>query len=358
MRIRTIKPEFWTDPFMVSIPHFARLFYISLFGVADDYGYIEDEPERIAMLVMPVEDPMDVYEWLDFFVASERLELMLNDDGTRSLRLVNFQKHQKVDKPTKSKIARESSRKVSIPFQTRRGVATKYNCEPGESKTCECYYCGSEGRIHWHRLRSGRPSSWISFANLELDHLVAESVGGSSETDNIVLACRRCNRTKGSKNWIPFIKSINPTAVIHQDSGVFENSREDSPLERKGKESNGMEGNNVEGTEILELIPPNPNEPKRSKSKATLEEAKAFALSEGMPASDGEAFWNGKEGTGWAKVKDWRATFRNWKAQGWLASQRGFTPQKDRNAGTHNEGHQGNNPYALDTDDIPDFSKP
>jgi 5-methylcytosine-specific restriction endonuclease McrA len=244
MRIRTIKPEFWTDPFIVSIPHLARLVYISLFGVADDFGYIEDEPERIAMLVMPMEDPVDVFECLDLFVASNRLEVLVNDDGSKYLRLINFEKHQRVDRPTKSKIHREDSRKITIPFATRRGVAEKYKCEPGESTTCNCYYCGSEGRIHWHRLRSGKPSSWISFAGLELDHHQPESGGGSTDVENIVLACRNCNRSKASKDWLPFMSSRNKTMVV-------ETIREDSrglDLEGKGigKEKEGKEQKEIE----------------------------------------------------------------------------------------------------------------
>lgn len=64
----------------------------------------------------------------------------------------------------------------------------------------------------------------------------------------------------------------------------------------------------------------------RKARPASIEEVEAFAKELGMPASDGSAFWYGKEGNGWKNgsnpVKDWRATFRNWKQNGHLASQR------------------------------------
>lgn len=60
--------------------------------------------------------------------------------------------------------------------------------------------------------------------------------------------------------------------------------------------------------------------------KPTVEEVKAFCLELGVPASDGESFWLGKEGNGWrnggAPVRDWKATLRNWKLQKFLPSQK------------------------------------
>ncbi len=63
-----------------------------------------------------------------------------------------------------------------------------------------------------------------------------------------------------------------------------------------------------------------------TKAQGTLEECRVFAEELGMPASDGETFFWAKQGNGWRNgknpVKDWRATFRNWQHEGWLASQK------------------------------------
>ena len=47
-----------------------------------------------------------------------------------------------------------------------------------------------------------------------------------------------------------------------------------------------------------------------------------FCKSVGLPATDGEAMWNKWQARGYGKMKDWRATIRQWKSFGYLPSQR------------------------------------
>ncbi|MGP4093003.1 HNH endonuclease [Nonomuraea sp. KM90] len=89
-------------------------------------------------------------------------------------------------------------RKKSITSAIRRQVAVKYHCPPGASIKVPCHYCGALGEIWWWRLRSGQPSSWVSFDH-EIDHVIPEAQGGSTAIENLVLACRPCNRRKGSR---------------------------------------------------------------------------------------------------------------------------------------------------------------
>lgn len=243
-RIRTIKPEFWTDSFMVQLPPIARLFYIALWTAADDYGFIRDEPDRLAMELFPRENPLVVDDWLQFFCASGRIETFIAGDGTVYHKINSWEKHQRIDKPTKSKIAREDSRKVAIPLSVRRRVAEKYGCAPGENIEALCYYCGVAGRVHWHKLSDGRPSQWVTFPGLELDHLIPEDYGGAAEEENIVLSCRMCNRSKGTKHWLIKLSEAN----LDNNVGFLARIREDSRgfgigKERKGRERKGREGN-------------------------------------------------------------------------------------------------------------------
>ncbi|MEM7209591.1 MAG: HNH endonuclease signature motif containing protein [Pseudomonadota bacterium] len=227
MRIRTIKPEFWTDPFMVGLPHEGRLMFLALISCSDDHGFIHDEIERLALEVMPRESSLDVDDWVQFFISSNRLEYHVTEDGYSFLKVANWEKHQRVDKPGKSKIFREGSRKLAIPNSVRREVAEKYGCKPGERTDAACYYCGSEGRISWHRLHSGRPSGWVTFPGLELDHLEAEFKGGENACENIVLACQHCNRSKGTKDWFEFLSTLNDLGegvVSREDSRGFSNA--------------------------------------------------------------------------------------------------------------------------------------
>lgn len=55
MRIRQVRPEFWTDETVATWPLGLRLFYIGLWGVCDDAGYFEYSPSRIAAVLFPYE---------------------------------------------------------------------------------------------------------------------------------------------------------------------------------------------------------------------------------------------------------------------------------------------------------------
>lgn len=57
MRIRQVKPAFWTDKTMSVLSYQARLFYIGLWCVADDAGWLEWDLEEIGALLYPYESP-------------------------------------------------------------------------------------------------------------------------------------------------------------------------------------------------------------------------------------------------------------------------------------------------------------
>lgn len=287
-RIRTIKPEFWTDSLMVQLPHLTRLIYIALWNLADDHGYIRDEPERVAMEIMPREKPSDVDASLQLLAACGRLEWFVSEDGASYYRVAHWDDHQRVDHPAKSKVSREDSRKLAIPLSVRREVAVKYGCDPGETKPACCYYCGSEGSVHWFRLNNGLPSSWVVFPQLELDHLEAEAEGGENTNKNIVLACRSCNRSKGTAHWFDFFSS-RALASPREPSGAL-------ALERKGKERKGSE-----------------EEPR--KVAAPTDDHRALATELGL---DCNAEWDSFRDYCQAKgrrYKDTGAAFRNWLRQ-------------------------------------------
>lgn len=64
----------------------------------------------------------------------------------------------------------------------------------------------------------------------------------------------------------------------------------------------------------------------KSKARGTLEEFKAYAVSQNLPENDGEFLFNKLEGNGWmngkSPVKDWKAVVRTWKSAKWLPSQK------------------------------------
>lgn len=90
-------------------------------------------------------------------------------------------------------------KKRAIPASTRRAVALAAGATPGTSTPIPCTYCGAMGEVWWPRTLKGTPGGWVTLSGLEFDHVIAEYHGGSSEPDNIVLACRPCNRSKGHR---------------------------------------------------------------------------------------------------------------------------------------------------------------
>lgn len=95
--------------------------------------------------------------------------------------------------------------KKSIPVALRRSIAMKNGCANGESIDASCFYCGSKGVITWFKQPTDRGDGWVHFQGLELDHVDPEFLGGEASNENIVLACTKCNRSKGHKKlseWV------------------------------------------------------------------------------------------------------------------------------------------------------------
>ncbi len=233
-RIRSIKPEFWTDGKIVTLPYEARLLFIGLFNFADDHGCFNFEPDRLKMQIYP-SDNIDVASTLDLLISVDLVEWYLDNNSSQEfLRIKNWEKHQKVDKPGKCRFPRESSRKLAIPFSVRQAVAKKYGCPPGEDIDVTCYYCGEPGSVRWWKKSNGQPSSWVT-TTLSFDHLVAEFNGGNTDSDNMVLACHSCNKSKRDRDYVDFLvkKSREVSRVFDTEKEKDVEKEKDTLREKK-----------------------------------------------------------------------------------------------------------------------------
>lgn len=261
-------------------------------------------------------------ETLDLFCCLGRLSRFERQDGKALLNLVHWKEHQKVDKPSISKLTEgiEPSRKLSIPLEVRRELAKKYGCAIGGTKDITCYYCGEPGTIHWWTLFSGKPSMWVTFT-LEVDHFVSEDSGGKGVVENLVLACRRCNRKKSTKS---------PTE--------FANIREDS----RGLATE-------QGTGNREHVPPKPPVSASGRKPASVEEVIIKGQFIGVSEQDCRDWFRDCEACAWTRGDG--TPFDNWPRQlvihrDKLAerkskngnNQKSSGKHFDRNAGTANEG--------------------
>jgi len=105
-RIRTIKPEFWTDKKIIRLSRDARLFFIGLWNFADDNGVLEADPLQLKAWIFPVDPDIGIEEIEKFLAELEKLELIkiYEINGTSYIWIKNFSKHQKIDRPRKSNL--------------------------------------------------------------------------------------------------------------------------------------------------------------------------------------------------------------------------------------------------------------
>lgn len=103
MRIRTVKPEFFSHPEVVRISIPGRLLLISLFTQADDDGRLYDQPRKITAIAFGEKDPIDAEDLLRELARHERI-VRYEAAGKRAIQVVNFKKHQRVNRATKSVI--------------------------------------------------------------------------------------------------------------------------------------------------------------------------------------------------------------------------------------------------------------
>lgn len=91
-------------------------------------------------------------------------------------------------------------KKQTIPNSVRVALAIRHGCRPGDSVVIRCHYCPATGTAWWYQPNPKKTTTWIHFRDLEMDHVTAEFLGGVTSEENIVLACRTCNRSKGTRS--------------------------------------------------------------------------------------------------------------------------------------------------------------
>jgi hypothetical protein len=109
-RIRTIKPEILEDEVVATLPHLDWRLFVSLFVVADDYGNLRgvDAMVRgVAMWGRREETDESIGEAIDRLVELDLLRRYVVR-GQTYLHIAGWSKHQKVDRPGKPLVPRET----------------------------------------------------------------------------------------------------------------------------------------------------------------------------------------------------------------------------------------------------------
>lgn len=98
-RIRTLKPEFWTDEKIGDVSMPARLLLIGALNFADDHGGLDRSSKQLKAQIFPY-DTIDCEPLVLELVHAGLLVEYQVADG-KYLHIKGFQKHQKVDHPSK-----------------------------------------------------------------------------------------------------------------------------------------------------------------------------------------------------------------------------------------------------------------
>jgi uncharacterized phage protein (TIGR02220 family) len=101
-RIRSIKPDFWTDEKIVELPYEVRLFFIGSWNFADDSGNLQRSAKKLKMQIFPA-DVIDCEPLIQTLIdAGLFIEYSVNDETF--LHIKGFREHQVVNRPSKSSI--------------------------------------------------------------------------------------------------------------------------------------------------------------------------------------------------------------------------------------------------------------
>ena len=73
-----------------------------------------------------------------------------------------------------------------------------------EANNYECIYCGEPHHEH----------------DLTIDHVHPRRYGGANISSNCVPACRECNRSKGSQNWLEWFRGTFPPDPFRENQIV------------------------------------------------------------------------------------------------------------------------------------------
>lgn len=104
-RIRTIKPEFWKHEDLSELPEATHMLAAALLNYADDEGYFNANPMLIKAACLPLREPsVSIQESLTLLSNIGYIRLGVAPDGKRYGHIVAFLAHQRVSRPTPSKI--------------------------------------------------------------------------------------------------------------------------------------------------------------------------------------------------------------------------------------------------------------
>lgn len=178
-RIRTVKPEFWEDEVLGLLPRDARLLFVATFNMADDEGLLRWTPAYVKASAFMYDDDLtvnDVGKLMQHITDAGLLFPYVGGVARQQLAcIVNFRKHQRINRPQKSKL---------VPPSLQSGEVRRMY---GRRDRWTCQLCGS-----------GIPEMSVAndSHNLSIDHIKPQSAGGTDHPSNVRATHQACNKSR------------------------------------------------------------------------------------------------------------------------------------------------------------------
>lgn len=124
-RIRSLRPEVWDDEAVGSVCRDARLLFVGLITQADDEGRFRARSALLRARVFPYDDltAAEVDAWLDALHAAQ-LIVLYEVDGERFGYLPGWRQHQRIDKPSPSRLPAPRESEFYRPGESPRRIQT------------------------------------------------------------------------------------------------------------------------------------------------------------------------------------------------------------------------------------------
>lgn len=123
-RIRTIKPEFYTNEQVASVAYEWRLLFVGLWLHADREGRLQDRPVRLKAMLFPYDD-LDVESGLGC-LANAGLIVRYEGDGKRLIAIPKFLDHQRPNsKEPPSELPEHDSARAGLALARQEGKGTE-----------------------------------------------------------------------------------------------------------------------------------------------------------------------------------------------------------------------------------------
>lgn len=101
-RNRMVKPELWEDEKLATIKRDARLTFIALWNLSDDYGVVKGNSLWLKNRIFPYDENLKTSEfelWLNDLIKIEVI-CPFNKNGEKYYYIKNFLIHQTINRPS------------------------------------------------------------------------------------------------------------------------------------------------------------------------------------------------------------------------------------------------------------------